>query len=664
MKIKSKDDLDNLVFSLINKRSFENKRDIFLTIREKTLEFYISNGSLIPPFYSLLYFIFNDIKIEADDRYVKHIDFFKNYYNQATLEEKYVISNFIFRLEILNGDFKNSIREYIKRWLILNLHKDFSNVNVKEFIGFIVNNSIDVKVLVESFKELIDQKYFFSLNFDEKRAVFVNALSILWNSPNSFNSNVWLEVFDDLVGLLNEMIKQNRIEEHMYIHFFTYHIFGNNIQTIEDWRVFNEKVEKLASRFYKEWGSRRNLIKPKTTISSGKKRVAFLVDRMIWTSPLIVLYSLIKALKSSKEFNENYEIYIYSLNYIDKNEDKKSIIDNFLKLGVNFFTPQNYFMNQGYYYSHLQKAIMLREKIIDDKIDFLIGGGGYDIPNFIFSTKTAPKQILWSHGNCTSDIEEIDKRISHFPQECKEWEWKIFHVPMDRIFLIGTDKNKEAGKRVKEKLLEEFGKDTVILGAIGRLVKVDSDEYLKTIAKIMEQNPNTIYLACGAGDNKTIKNRLKKYGIDEKRFIFTGFVNAHVYGWVIDLYLAPFPMDPGQALDEYRQKNRSYVAMHNQKWFENFKKSFKSNPKEQSFIKLYSDEQRIRLFNMQPLIEENRYSFTFFTIPHVLNQEDYVKVAIRLLKDKDLKEKIIDEYKYVKDRLRYDVKNFLKAIDD
>ena len=50
-----------------------------------------------------------------------------------------------------------------------------------------------------------------------------------------------------------EAFKKDMIEEQMYIHFFTYHIYGNNIKGIKNWEIFNEKVEKPASKFYSKW---------------------------------------------------------------------------------------------------------------------------------------------------------------------------------------------------------------------------------------------------------------------------------------------------------------------------------------------------------------------------------------------------------------------------
>jgi hypothetical protein len=198
--------------------------------------------------------------------------------------------------------------------------------------------------------------------------------------------------------------------------------------------------------------------------------------------------------------------------------------------------------------------LLLREQIINDEIDYLVGGFGYDIPNFIFSNRSAPKQLFWSHGNCTSEVENIDIRISHFPQECENHEWKTFTVPMAEEFLVGSDEDKIRGELLKKSLIEGFGEDTVILVTIGRLVKIESEEYIKSISEIMKQNPNTIYLACGNGNQENVEKLMDKYGIDLKRVVFTGQVNPHMYGWVIDVWPDSFPLEQGQSKNEFMAK--------------------------------------------------------------------------------------------------------------
>jgi hypothetical protein len=378
-----------------------------------------------------------------------------------------------------------------------------------------------------------------------------------------YNNKIWLTVFDDLVELLDECIKREMIEEQMYIHFFTYHIYGNNIQTIKEWEIFNQKVEKPASKFYKKWGETQKLKPCKKEISKGKKKIGFLFDRMVLNSPFMVEYSLFKAFLNNEEFNKEYEIYVYSMNYIDKCQDYDDVINSLKVLGIKFYSPADYFIKDGYYYSHLNKALLLREQIIKDELDYLVSGFGYDIPNFIFSNRSAPKQIFWSHGNCTSEVENIDVRISHFEQECKNHEWKIFDEPMAKEFLIGSDEDKIKGEILKQSLLETFGEDTVILGTIGRLVKIESEEYIKAISEIMKENPNTIYLACGDGNKKNVEKVMLKYGIDLKRVIFTGHVNPHMYGWVIDVWPDTFPLEQGHSKSEFMAKKGCLIFSYN-----------------------------------------------------------------------------------------------------
>jgi hypothetical protein len=560
MNVSTKEELNFLVDNIVkNKNAVENKEEFLLMLRNKVYELFLKEGDIPPSYYMDLYFLFNDTEVSSHEEIQKFINTISGYYDSAQEEEKILMNNLLFILEMLNGKPKTALKNFIKRGLSLIYFAYLDNGETKKFIKFVTENHLDERALIEGFKEKINE--FFNLTDTERRSVFVNGLSILWNNPSMFNNKIWLESFDDLVKLLNELIKKEMIEEQMYVHFFTYHIYGNNIHTIDEWRVFNEKVEKPASFFYKQWGEKNDLKQCKNDVSEKKKKIGFLFDRMVLNSPFMVVYSLIKALQSNGEFRRDYEIYVYSMSYIDKSADDNAVINSLLDLGVNFYSNKDKFAQYGYYYSHLQKALDLREKIISDGIDYLIGGFGYDIPNFIFSNRSAPKQIFWSHGNCTTDIENIDLRISHFEQECKEYEWKIFNVPMAEEFLVGSEEYKTQGMILKETLKQEFGENTVFLGTIGRLVKIDSDEYLQVVSEIMKQNPNTVYLACGTGNQDKIREKLKKYGIDEKRFIFTGQVNPHVFGWVIDVWPDSFPLRQGQSKNEYIAKGGVVVFM-------------------------------------------------------------------------------------------------------
>lgn len=524
-------------------------------IRENIINI-LKNGDIPSNEYLNYYEKVKNIQFENNKFLQKNIDTLKNYYSNATEDEKAIINNVIFILEIFNSQ-ENALKDFLFRTLHFN-HKNLHTKDIYYALDFFRHKQdLKEEVFLKVLKQILIPDYFFSLNKNIRRNIFINLLYI-WENPNIFVKPFWLEQLPIFKKLLDFAIKNNYIEDIMYIHFFIYHFYGNSSKTIKDWENFNESIEKPLSKYYKKWGERQKLPQP-VNYGNKKKRIAFLIDRLITTSPLMVEYSLWKALMQNKKFRENYEIFVYSMNYVEKQPDEKEWIYKLKKIGINVYTPQFKFYQDGFYYNHLKKALDLREQILKDKIDILISFFGYAIPNFLFSTRSAPKQIFWSHGNCTSEIENIDLRISHFPQKCKNHEWNIFNVPIDEEFLIGPEHCKIEGKKIKEDLLKKYGKDTVILGTIGRLIKIDSEEYIKVLAEIMKQNPNTIYLACGEGNQESIKEKLKKYDIDEKRFIFTGQINPHVYGWVIDVWPETFPLYQGVSQEEFISKNNGIV---------------------------------------------------------------------------------------------------------
>lgn len=101
------------------------------------------------------------------------------------------------------------------------------------------------------------------------------------------------------------------------------------------------------------------------------------------------------------------------MGYFEKSNNDQECMDNIRRLGGKIFDGAEPFYADGFYHSHLDKAIYVRQKMIDDGVDIMVHGGSYDINDFLVSTRTAPKQIYWSHGNAFYNIIGIDEKISH-----------------------------------------------------------------------------------------------------------------------------------------------------------------------------------------------------------------------------------------------------------
>lgn len=352
--VKTNTNIFQQISQIIKKRDIKDSTTL-TEIRNKTIA-YLQNGELLPLIYMELFENFCDTSIEPDPYITQLIQQYENKFSKSSAKRKLILAPMLFSLAILNGHAKEGLKEFIKQTFAINLHK-YANLEYTKIIQhYLMHVHANEELFFETIKEMLDPTFFFAHNLEERKSLLINTLQILWNNPVLFNNKKWLSIFEDGVALLRECRKQNLIEEHMHLHFFLYHIYGNNIQTIDEWRRFNEFIEKPASKFYSEYGKEKNLPKPKVHIAQGKKRIGILIDRIVLNSPYMVLYSLLDNLVADKNFTKEYELFLYSMNYIDKHFDQENLIKDLVSLGIRVYTPFEKFKKDGYYYSHYRKS--------------------------------------------------------------------------------------------------------------------------------------------------------------------------------------------------------------------------------------------------------------------------------------------------------------------
>ena len=515
----------------------------------------IKNG-IIPEDEVVLQVISGEVTLQNDPDEAAEIQHYKeilskSFQNVSSLE-KMLIAKILFFLYALD-DKEKAISVYFDHLFTIYIH-DLEEEHAAFYRSVI--DAVGVEDVIRYFENRFQNLQ--ELPKKELRTLFNWFLHVVWNAEKFINTLEVKRLYEPLKSFIYYLIKTDRIDEMMYVEFVLYHIMGNSYHTADEWRVFQNEITVKTAQAYKRFVPQ--LPKPKNR-QKEKKRIAFIKDRLAKNSPFKVEYSLLHSLMQDKEFTDDYEVLVYSFEQFEKQSDRQDIYNQIKKLGIEVKRPVAHFKDEGYYHSHLEKALKMRKTLIEDEIDIMVGCVGmYPIMNFLFTTRSANKQIYYSHGNCVYDVEGIDKRVSHFKQECDEFDFEIIDVPIAKEFLVGSEEEKQKGLALKEELKSKYGKDTVFLGTIGRLVKVDHIEYLQTVAKIMEQNKHTIYLACGLGNTESIKQKLKQVGIDEKRFLFPGEVNAHAYGWVIDVWLETFPLRQGQSQLEFVTKGHGFVV--------------------------------------------------------------------------------------------------------
>ena len=443
----------------------------------------------------------------------------------------------------------------------LQLKKDFFSVYIffHKFENIIDNKEL-IKLIfpddrIDEFLHLLTESVenidFWSLDLTEKKLIIYKVFfitSILFE--RSIDAFKQLNSF--LYKYFLEAITKDEDEIVFYLYTPLQFTWNGVSSTQEEFKIFNEKVEKKLEEYVSSVLINKYSLKPYVREINKNQviKVVFLQERLINYSINRVFYSLMKGL--SREQNKKFEFIVMDLNFKELGGSQEFEQEEIKKLGIKLIDCHKRFSKDiGFVYNTVDKALKIREWIIENNVDVLIGMHSRPEYNFLFTTRTSPHQIYWSHGNFKYMIDTIDKRITHSSYEC----YDSFSLPLNI--------EKYDPKISIEEVLEvrrTFPKDSLILGSIGRLVKIDNFEFLETVKKIILKNPKTVYLACGSGDKNSIIEKLLKLDILEY-FYFPGHINSHIYGHVIDIWLESFPYGNGESRAEYYNKESNVFIM-------------------------------------------------------------------------------------------------------
>lgn len=537
--------------------------------RDKAYEFIFSKGDIANPLYLCLYKI---VELEVDTRFesfIKVVD--NNLFAQGVSEEENVMLIELGSIARIFGRGRNEgLKFYIQNICLIDMHTPSASKVASFILKAFKVLSIPFELFLSSIQELLSPERLFLLEPKRRRSVFNWQIHTFWNIEHFFNHRDWLKLsplWEEVFYALLVGTEASKIDEALYLQFFIYHMCGNSFVSQKEWREFNRKITQKVESVYESFAQIFHLSKP-DSFSKPKKIIGFLRDRIVENSPYKVEYSFLKNLLQCSEFSNQYEVRVYTMGLLEKSDDDEQVIKSYESLGIQVVNVVATFNQQGYYNSHLSKALAIRERMIRDGVDILVSpNNGYGISDFLLAARTATKQIFWSHGNFVYDLPQIDVKITHICGSsaviCHEgYEFMGVGVEMDEKFY-----NPQIPKNIIEEEREKFPKNKLILGVIGRLTKIDSLGYLKSIINIMCQH-QSIFLACGNGNIYEIKQKIVSL-LEEmqikadfiERFYFPGYVNNAIYGHIIDFWLDSFPMEQGESRIEFCAKGGLAITL-------------------------------------------------------------------------------------------------------
>ena len=538
-------------------------------LRSKIVD-YIKNGHLLDNNYINLFFLFRNCELSNDPDTESLIRLIEPAYEEygANQKEKFIFAHLLFVLHFLNANGKKGIELFLSEHLFFD-GKVYSAMDkdAQKLKEFLIAHSITFEEVANAIALGLEDKSFMARSRSQQLNAVVWILGFFWQINGYENHRAWKDiVYPRLLVLFQLFLKiEDAIEVVMHLHFLMSHIYMNGAQTQDEFRIFNQDVEEAASVCYQEWGKKHFV--PEAADgkkSSGKIKIALIKDRIVRNAPSKVEIALLKELLKTESFTQHYEFVIYTLAMVEKSLDDQTLIQEFRDMGIVVKEKAMQVLDYTLtYQSHLSRALAVREDMQYESIDIMIAAtNNFPEASFLFSTRSSPKQIFWSHGNFAYDILGIDNRITHSDEarysEGLKRSGKYFHV-----FTQVRDLNEMRGN-IAPVIIEiersKYPSDVTILGSIGRMIKLESESYLEAVASILKQNPKSIYLACGSGETGMIREKLEALEIMD-RVYFTGHVNPHLYGYLIDIFLNTFPLSSGEALNEYMAKGRIAISI-------------------------------------------------------------------------------------------------------
>jgi len=99
-----------------------------------------------------------------------------------------------------------------------------------------------------------------------------------------------------------------------------------------------------------------------------------------------------------------------------------------------------------------------------------------------------------------------------------------------------------------------------LAGIYGRLAKITPD-FLQVITELLARHPQLVVVFGGTGDAKWISEFIADHGLAGRLVLVNEYVDGHVWGHLLDVFLDTFPGEAGVAAREIMAKGKPIVCI-------------------------------------------------------------------------------------------------------
>lgn len=224
----------NNLFSLFFKLEFEHKmylngendeeyKKLLQLIREVLLHL-LSLGVVPHREYLYLYVFFQRFSFEEDPNITVLLNFFKEDILKLSWDspDKFMENNIIFLLEILNGNNKDALVQYIRNLLPTNIYIA-QKVSTVTFIGEFeaAIDDFDINIIFSAINFYFNLEEYKKLSLNEKKSLFAWAQQLLVNDGAFEKNTQTKQLYLPLKNIIDYHIENNELEELMYVENFS-----------------------------------------------------------------------------------------------------------------------------------------------------------------------------------------------------------------------------------------------------------------------------------------------------------------------------------------------------------------------------------------------------------------------------------------------------------
>ncbi|MFA6963980.1 hypothetical protein [Bosea sp. (in: a-proteobacteria)] len=209
--------------------------------------------------------------------------------------------------------------------------------------------------------------------------------------------------------------------------------------------------------------------------------------------------------------------------------------------------------------STAERIDALRLMIAADAPDVLITDMNTALPTALFMERVAPIQIFYQFGMPIWPVPQVDA-VFHV------WDFDrakagLAHCPHLRL-TIPYDLARFAGPADPEALASERAAlpSGRLIGTYGRLSKI-TPAFVEAAAAGIARHPDVTVVFGGSGDGGPIRDKIDAMGLSQRFLVLERFVDGHVWGDMLDIFLDTFPQPGGASCLEVIAKGKPVVGL-------------------------------------------------------------------------------------------------------